>query len=211
MNETSGNLFIVSAPSGAGKSSLLRALLQREPGLRVAVSHTTRPPRPGERDGEHYHFVDPGAFARLVAEAAFLEHARVFDFFYGTSESAVRGPLEAGDDLVLEIDWQGAQQVRRRFRQVCSIFILPPSVAALRERLKGRGEDSEAVIERRMRAAADEMSHYPEYDYLVVNDRFEQALEELRCIMTARRLRLERQAGRLEGVLRELLAPGNRL
>ena len=207
MNETTGNLFVVSAPSGAGKSSLLRALLQCQPGLRVAVSHTTRPSRPGERDGEHYHFVDPEAFERLVEEGAFLEHARVFDRFYGTSESAVRGALGAGDDLVLEIDWQGAQQVRRRFSDACSIFILPPSVAALRERLTGRGQDSEAVIEQRMRAAADEMSHYPEYDYLVVNDRFEQALEELRCIMAARHLRLESQAGRLERMLRELLAP----
>jgi guanylate kinase len=207
MSKSTGNLFVVSAPSGAGKSSLLRALLQREPGLRVAVSHTTRPSRPGERDGEHYHFVDPEVFERLVEEGAFLEHARVFDRLYGTSESAVRGALEGGDDLVLEIDWQGAQQVRRRFPDACSIFILPPSVAALRERLTGRGQDSEAVIEQRMRAAADEMSHYPEYDYLVVNDRFEQALEELRCIMAARCLRLESQAGRLERMLRELLTP----
>jgi len=207
MSKSTGNLFVVSAPSGAGKSSLLRALLQREPGLRVAVSHTTRPPRPGERDGEHYHFVDPEAFERLVEEGAFLEHAWVFDRFYGTSEKAVRGPLEAGDDLVLEIDWQGAQQVRRRFPDACFIFILPPSVAALRERLTGRGQDSEAVIEQRMHAAADEMSHYPEYDFLIVNDLFEQALEGLRCIMAARRLRLESQAARLEGVLRALLAP----
>jgi guanylate kinase len=145
MNETTGNLFVVSAPSGAGKSSLLRSLLQREPGLRVAVSHTTRPPRPAERDGEHYHFVEPNAFKGLVEEGAFLEHARVFDYFYGTSESAVRGALEAGEDLVLEIDWQGAQQVRRRFPDACSIFILPPSVATLRERLTGRGQDGEAV------------------------------------------------------------------
>lgn len=208
MNESKGNLFVVSAPSGAGKSSLLRALLQREPALRVAVSHTTRPPRPGERDGEHYHFVDPESFQRLVEEGGFLEHAQVFDRFYGTSEEAVRGPLQAGEDLVLEIDWQGAQQVRRRFPEACTIFIIPPSVEALRERLIGRGQDSDAVIERRMRAAVDEMSHYPEYDYLVVNDDFEQALDDLRCIMTARRLRLESQAGRMEGTLRELLAQG---
>jgi len=205
MNDFNGNLFVVSAPSGAGKSSLLRALLEREPALQVAVSHTTRPPRPGERDGQHYHFVDPEAFEQIVEEGGFLEHARVFDRLYGTSEAALRGPLQAGEDLVLEIDWQGAQQVRHRFPGACSIFILPPSVEALRERLTGRGQDSSEVIERRMRDAVNEMSHYGEYDYLVVNDDFEQALEQLRCIVTSRRLRLESQSARLEGVLRALL------
>ena len=140
-----------------------------------------------------------------MEEGGFLEHARVFDCFYGTSEQAVRSPLEVGEDLVLEIDWQGAQQVRRRFPEACCIFILPPSVAALRQRLTGRGQDSKEVIERRMKSAADEMSHYAEYDYLVVNDDFEQALGELRCILAARRLLLESQAVRLGGVLRELL------
>jgi len=209
MTEINGNLFVVSAPSGAGKSSLLRALLARDPHLQVAVSHTTRPPRPGEQDGEHYHFVGTETFEQMIEAGGFLEHAQVFDRFYGTSEAAVRAPLKAGMDLVLEIDWQGARQVRRRFPEACYIFILPPSVEALRERLEGRGQDSAEVIERRMRDATKEMSHYSEYDYLVVNDRFEQALEQLHCIVTARRLRLEAQAQHLRRALDALLAGGS--
>jgi len=206
MNRIRGNLFVVSAPSGAGKSSLLRALLEREPGLSVAVSHTTRAPRPGEQDGAHYHFVDKAAFGAMVERGEFLEHAQVFDNFYGTSESAVRTPLEQGRDLVLEIDWQGARQVRQRFPEACGIFVLPPSVKALRERLNRRGQDSEEIIQRRMRDAEAEISHYPEYDYLVVNDDFEQAVDALRCIMTAQRLRQTQQDARLQDTLRELLA-----
>jgi guanylate kinase len=209
MPSVPGSLFVVSAPSGAGKSSLLAALCRRRPGLRVAVSHTTRAPRPGERDGEHYHFVDRAAFLALVGEEAFLEHAQVFDHYYGTSEAAVREALAAGGDLVLEIDWQGARQVRRRFREACCIFILPPSLAALRERLAGRGQDSAAVIERRMGAARAELAHYPEYDYLVVNERFEGALEALDCIVAAYRLREPLQSERLAPLLGELLAQPN--
>lgn len=205
MSSVEGNLFVVSAPSGAGKSSLLRALLEREPGLSVAVSHTTRSPRPGEVDGVHYHFVDRERFSAMVEAGEFLEHAQVFDRFYGTSEQAVREPLAAGRDLVLEIDWQGARQVRQRFSQACGIFILPPSVAALRERLSARGQDSEEVIERRMRDAEAEISHYPEYDYLVVNDDFDQALAELRAVIVASRLREQRQSALLENTLKDLL------
>ncbi len=205
MGVIEGNLFVVSAPSGAGKSSLLRALLEREPELKVAISHTTRAPRPGEIDGVHYHFVDQAHFAAMIGEGAFLEHAQVFDRFYGTSEQAVREPLSAGHDLVLEIDWQGARQVCHRFPQASGIFILPPSVEALRERLSARGQDSEEVIERRMRDAEAEISHYPEYDYLVVNDGFEQALEELRAVIMAHRLREGRQSSLLQEMLQALL------
>jgi guanylate kinase len=206
MSTTQGNLFVVSAPSGAGKSSLLRALLEQQPELSVAVSHTTRAARPGEQDGVHYHYVDRETFAGMVERGEFLEHAQVFDNFYGTSEAAVRGPLEQGRDLVLEIDWQGARQVRHRFPDACGIFIIPPSVQALRERLTGRGQDSDEVIRRRMRDAEAEMSHYPEYDYLVVNDDFDTAMDQLRCIMNARRLLQGQQDQRLEKTLKELLA-----
>jgi guanylate kinase len=206
MNTVPGNLFILSAASGAGKSSLLKALVERDPQLSVAVSHTTRAPRPGERDGEHYHFVSREGFSRMIGEAAFLEHAQVFDNWYGTAEATVRDALAAGRDLVLEIDWQGARQVRTRFPDACSVFVLPPSAAVLRERLEGRGQDSAEVIGRRMRDAANEMSHYAEYDYLVVNDRFEQALDELAAVVTARHLRQASQTLRLESLLRDLLS-----
>lgn len=202
----SGILFIVSAPSGAGKTSLLRELLQRDKQLRLSVSHTTRAMRPGEEDGVDYHFVDVAEFERLVGEGMFIEHAQVFDNYYGTSEQAVRDQLGAGQDVVVEIDWQGARQVRQRFPQAVSIFIIPPSIEALRERLGARGQDSREIIERRMRDARTELAHYPEYDYLVVNDRFGEALEQLACLVQAERLRTPRQATRHQAALGSMLS-----
>ena len=198
-------LFIVSAPSGAGKSSLLRELLQRDTGLNLSVSHTTRAMRPGEEDGVHYHFVDLAAFERLVEEGAFIEHARVFDNYYGTSEQALRRQLAAGQDVVVEIDWQGARQVRKCFPEAVSVFIAPPSIDALRERLGARGQDSAEIIERRMRDARTELAHYPEYDYLVINDLFDDALQGLASIVNAERLRLTRQAARHQAALTDML------
>ena len=201
-----GTLYIVSAPSGAGKTSLVQALIQSEPGLELSVSHTTRSRRSGEQDGVHYYFVDQSTFARMVDDGCFLEHARVFDNQYGTASGPIRRRLAGGGDLLLEIDWQGARQVRGAMPEAVSVFILPPSAAELERRLRARGQDSDAVIARRMQAAVSEMSHYREYDYLVVNDVFEQALEQLRAIVIARRLRRDAQSERLAPGLRELLA-----
>jgi guanylate kinase len=190
----SGTLYILSAPSGAGKSSLLRALLDAMGGtVAVSVSHTTRKPRPGEINGRDYHFVDLATFQAMVDEGAFLEHARVFDNHYGTSRQVVEQQLSAGQDVVLEIDWQGARLVRKLMPGSTGIFILPPSRETLRERLQGRGQDDPAVIERRMCDAISEMSHYHEYDYLVINDVFERALEDLSAILRSSRLRLAPQ------------------
>jgi len=200
-----GILFIVSAPSGAGKTSLLRELLPTDERLVLSVSHATREMRPGEEDGRHYHFVSLERFEQMVGEGAFLEHARVFDNYYGTSEAAVREPLAGGLDVVLEIDWQGALQVRQRFPGAVSIFIAPPDIEALRERLSGRGQDSDETIERRMADARSELSHYPEFDYLVINGVFDQALAELRAIVTAERLREPRQAARFGVELAKML------
>jgi guanylate kinase len=201
-----GTLYIVSAPSGAGKTSLLKALIDSDDGIRVSVSHTTRPMRPGEVDGGDYHFVEKSAFLEMVEAGAFLEHAEVFGNFYGTSESGVRELLAQGRDVVLEIDWQGARQVRRRFPEALSLFVLPPTPEALRQRLNARGQDDAAVIEGRMREARSEMEHYSEYDYLIINDRFEQALEEMRSIVVSQRLRQPRQSQLLQETLAALLA-----
>ncbi len=189
-----GILYIVSAPSGAGKTSLLKELVQQRAGLAVCVSHTTRAPRPGEENAVHYHFVDQARFQAMINAGEFLEHAQVFDNFYGTAESSVRSQLERGQDVVLEIDWQGAAQVRRIFPDAVSIFIVPPSVEALRERLSNRGQDSDAIIERRMRDAMSEMSHHQEYDFIVVNDDFAHALSDLAAILRSQDLRAARQA-----------------
>ncbi|MCH9742014.1 MAG: guanylate kinase [Proteobacteria bacterium] len=201
-----GQLYVISAPSGAGKTSLVAALLRQEPKVRVSVSHTTRAPRPGEQDQINYHFVDKQAFEQRIADGDFLEHAQVFDNYYGTSQQAVEAQLNAGLDVILEIDWQGAQQVRRLRPDVISIFIVPPSIAELRIRLTGRGQDSEEVIGRRMADAVNEMRHYSEFDYLVVNDAFDLALAELTTIFRAQRLRLHRQAAAHQELLASLVA-----
>ena len=204
-----GTLYIISAPSGAGKSSLLRALLETMGGsLALSVSHTTRSPRPGEVDGKDYHFIDVAPFREMVASNAFLEHAQVFDNFYGTSRQGVHEQLQAGLDVMLEIDWQGARLIRERMPAVVSLFILPPSREALQQRLRDRGQDDEAVIARRMRDAVSEMSHYDEYDYLVINDVFQVALDELTAVLFSHRLRLPAQQQRHTGLLAALLASG---
>ena len=203
----SGTLFIVSAPSGAGKTSLVKALLEAEETLCVSVSFTTRSMRPGEVDGVNYNFIDVAGFQRKIAEGLFLEYAEVFGNYYGTSRQWVEARLEQGMDVVLEIDWQGAQQVRRLMPESVGIFILPPDKATLAQRLRGRGQDSEAVIARRLEEAVAEMSHYGEFDYLVVNDDFAVALSELRAIVTARRLRTQAQRLRHRALLEDLLRP----
>ncbi|MEJ2508125.1 MAG: guanylate kinase [Gammaproteobacteria bacterium] len=201
-----GSLYIVSAPSGAGKTSLVKALVESTEDVRVSVSHTTRAPRPGEQDGVHYHFVDRETFQAMAAEGGFLEHAEVFGNFYGTSRAGVEALMEQGVDVILEIDWQGAAQIRRVMPEAVSVFILPPSRAELQSRLRGRGQDSEEVIARRLGEAQAEMAHHGEFDYLVVNDDFDQALAELRAVFIARRLRREAQIPRLAGLLADLLA-----
>ncbi|MEH3021526.1 MAG: guanylate kinase [Pseudomonas oryzihabitans] len=205
MTALPGTLYIVSAPSGAGKTSLVKALLDALPEVRVSVSHTTRAMRPGEVDGVNYHFVDCATFTNLLEHGDFLEHAEVFGNYYGTSQAALERTLAEGHDLILEIDWQGAQQVRRKLPQAQSIFILPPSQAALRQRLDNRGQDSAEIIERRMREAVSEMSHYVEYDYLIINDDFAKALEDLKSIFRTRQLRLDRQQRRHDDLLVDLL------
>ncbi len=189
-----GTLYIVSAPSGAGKTSLVRALEQSLDQLVFSVSHTTRPERPGEMDGREYFFVDHPRFQSMIEAGDFLEYARVFDNFYGTARSTVEASLARGLDVLLEIDWQGARQVRTAMPTCQSIFILPPSRQALEQRLQGRGQDQPDVIAKRMEAAISETSHYHEYDYLIVNDVFEQALESVRQIVLAQRLLTMRQA-----------------
>lgn len=201
-----GTLYIISAPSGAGKTSLVKALLQNTERLRVSVSHTTRAMRPGEVDGKDYHFVDVATFRGMVADHAFLEHAQVFDNYYGTSRSAALDLLKHGIDVILEIDWQGARQVRQMMPGTVSIFVLPPSREALEQRLRNRGQDGDEVIARRMRDAVSEMSHCFEFDYLVINDDFDTALGELAAIIQANRLREPRQAAAHGGLIKALLA-----
>lgn len=189
----SGTLYIVSAPSGAGKSSLVNALIKRLPFVYLSISHTTRGTRPGETDGEHYHFVSTADFEAMVERGEFLEHARVFDNYYGTSQVWVQQQLDDGHDVILEIDWQGAQQIRRQMPDTKGIFIMPPSRDALQERLEKRAQDSAEVIARRMQDATNEMSHYHEYDFVVVNDDFYKALDELCAIFIANRQTLPKQ------------------
>ncbi|WP_455380089.1 guanylate kinase [Acidihalobacter prosperus] len=203
---STGTLYIISAPSGAGKTSLVKAIVSRLPDLMICVSHTTRKPRPGEVDGVDYHFIDEHTFLGMIEDAAFLEHARVFDHYYGTAFSSVQSQLSAGLDVILEIDWQGAQQVRRQVPGCQSIFILPPSRVELEKRLRTRAQDDPEVIQRRTQDAVHEISHYGEYDYILVNDDFEIAIDNLTHIVRANRLRLSSCSKETRKLLDELLA-----
>lgn len=193
MPDYAATLFVISAPSGAGKTSLVRKLVEEMAGIQVSVSHTTRPQRPGEHDGIDYHFVSQPEFLSILDETGFLEHAQVFGNFYGTSQAWVKSTLAKGIDVILEIDWQGAEQIRK-LMPCCCIFILPPSIHALEARLKHRGQDSAEVIAGRLAGAREEMSHFLESDYLVINDDYVQALNELKSIVLAERCRTGRQA-----------------
>jgi guanylate kinase len=192
----SGLLFVITAPSGAGKSSLIRAALAEESGVGLSISYTTRAPRPGEQNGREYHFVDDATFLAMLGRGEFLESALVHGNRYGTSHKAIAGALEGGGDLVLEIDWQGAQQVRRLLPECVSIFVLPPSLEELERRMRARAQDSEQVIARRMAGAREELSHAPESDYVIINKDFDTAKRDLLAIMRAARLVTRRQLGR---------------
>ena len=201
----SGCLFVLAAPSGGGKTSLVRALLEREPGMRLSISYTTRPPRPGEKDGVDYHFVDEAKFNALQAAGEFLEHAYVHGNWYATSATWLRHEIEAGHDVLLEIDWQGAQQVRRLIPEAVHIFILPPSLASLKERLEKRGQDTPEVIVRRLEAAREEMRHCGEFDYVIMNQDFARAVDDLSVIVRAARLAAIRQQVRHAALIAQLL------
>jgi guanylate kinase len=201
-----GCLFVVAAPSGGGKSSMVNALLEREPGIRLSVSYTTRPPRPGESEGRHYHFVDVATFETLKARGEFLEHAFVHGNWYATSANWLKSQVAAGQDVLLEIDWQGAAQVRRLIADSVHIFILPPSLEALKERLTKRAQDSPEVIEQRLAAALEEMRHLGEFDYVIMNQDFARAVDDLSAIVRAARLTTARQQVRHAKVLAQLLS-----
>ncbi|HSV17040.1 MAG TPA: guanylate kinase [Casimicrobiaceae bacterium] len=206
----SGCLFVVAAPSGGGKSSMVNALLEREPGIRLSVSYTTRPPRPGEKEGVHYHFVDPATFRALEEKGEFLESAHVHGNWYATSATWLRAQVNAGQDVLLEIDWQGAQQVRVLIPDSVQIFILPPSWKALRERLEKRAQDSPEAITRRLEAAREEMRHCGDFDYVIMNQDFARAVDDLSVIVRAARLTAPRQQVRHARVLAQLLAQPTR-
>jgi guanylate kinase len=201
-----GNIFVVAAPSGAGKTSLVNALIEKTASAHLSVSHTTRAPRPGEVNGAHYHFVDRPGFTQMVAENQFLEHADVFGNCYGTSRQAVQDQIDAGCDVILEIDWQGARQVKSAMPGAIGIFLLPPSRQSLQQRLLARGQDSADTIDRRMAESCDEISHFDEFDFIVVNDQFEIALNDLICIVRSVRLHKESQSERLRTLINSLLA-----
>ena len=200
-----GSLFIIAAPSGGGKTSLVNALLKHDPRLVLSISHTTRPARPGEIDGQHYHFVTEPEYEQMVNNGDFMEHAQVFDHYYGTNRNSVALQLEQGLDVILEIDWQGARQVRAVFPDCCLIFIIPPSLEDLRRRLTGRGQDSAKVIQRRMQDAQAEISHWAEFDQLVVNDNFDTALEELLAIINDHRNRIPHKVNKNHQLLAQRL------
>ena len=201
----SGHLFIVSAPSGAGKTTLVRLLLEKDPGIRVSISSTTRPPRTGENDGREYHFVDVQYFLEMVSRGDFLEWAEVHGNYYGTSRRWIEAEMTAGRDVLLEIDWQGAQQVRKAFPSAIGIFILPPSLEELKSRLSGRGTDSAETIARRIAAARDEMRHVDEFDYVIINDDLPQAFGNLQSVINASRLKYTIQRQRHAALFASLL------
>lgn len=201
-----GNLFIVSAPSGAGKSSLVAAVLAKDPSISLSISFTTRAPRPGERQGYHYHFVTTDTFKAMIRRDAFFEYARVYGDWKGTAMESVEPQLAAGQDVLLEIDWQGARQVKEQVASAISVFILPPSRHALEERLRRRGQDSEEVISQRMAAAVYDIEHYDEADYLIINEQFDEAVDQLTAILKASRMRLFAQKERYASLIRSLVA-----
>ena len=203
-----GTLYIVAAPSGAGKSSIVNAVLARDPNICLSISFTSRAPRPGERHAEHYHFVSAGEFERMVEAGDFFEHARVHGDWKGTARQSVEPQLALGKDVLLEIDWQGARQVRSKVTGAVSVFILPPSRAALEQRMRTRGQDSEAVIAQRLAAAREEMSHYGEFDYVIINEDFTTAVDEMCAIFTASRLRRDAQVARHSRLITALLSDG---
>lgn len=205
MSPSRGQLLIISAPSGAGKTSLIKALVEQEPRVEVSVSHTTRPQRPGETEGVNYFFISTDTFSEMREAGAFFESAEVFGHFYGTSLTQLESRLADGADVILEIDWQGAQQVRDLLPDSAWLFILPPSIEALKTRLQGRGQDNADTIDVRMRAARDEMSHWDEADYLIINDDFGAALEELRALVRSLRLRTNQQQSALHDLIEHLL------
>ena len=204
-NSATGKLFIISAASGTGKTTLVTALVKDMPGVIHSISSTTRARRDGEIDGVHYHFVSVDEFKAMIARGAFYEHAEVHGNFYGTSREWVEARLAEGQDVILEIDWQGAAQMRKLMPSCITVFILPPSIAALDARLRGRGKDSEEVIQRRLAAAKGEIAHAPEYDYLIINDQLDQALTELKAVFLAERCKADVQQQRHAEQLRELL------
>ena len=199
------NLFVIAAPSGCGKTSLVKALCEQLNNIKVSVSHTTRPPRKGEVDGKNYFFVNKSEFNEIKNNANFLESAKVFDNYYGTAKQTVQQQLSDGIDVVLEIDWQGARQVKKHIPEALSIFILPPSKNTLRDRLTNRAQDNEAIINRRMQDAVSEMRHYNEFDYLVINDDFELALEQIKAIVVSQRMRLDNQSAQHQKLLKQLI------
>jgi guanylate kinase len=206
MSPARGTLFIVAAPSGAGKSSIVNAVLKDTPGIALSISYTSRAPRPGERHAQHYHFIDKAQFERMIADGAFFEHALVHGDYKGTARQSVEPQLAAGQDVLLEIDWQGASQVRRQMPDALSVFILPPSREALESRMRSRGQDSEAVIAQRLAAAREEMSHYAEFDFVIVNDVFAQAVREMQAIFLGSRQRRHIQQVRHAALIEQLLA-----
>ena len=198
-------LFVIAAPSGGGKTSLIAALLERDPRVRLSISHTTRPARPGEVDGQHYYFVDEPTFLGLVERGAMLEHARVYGNLYGTGRDAVERILGEGKDVLLDIDWQGARQVRTAFPEACLIYLLPPSLEELQRRLERRGQDGPEVIARRMAAARSDIAHAPEFDFIVVNDDFDAALADLQAIVRERRARRPQPPEKIVALLAQFL------